>query len=268
MRRYSVLQALPLSFFSRPLYRDVARSWRGAGLVYLLLLAALPTALIVVRMELELTRWIRTDAGPIADQLPPIRILHGVVRVDGQLPITIRDSKGEAFAIIDTTVSEAEFLGSGATLMLTSNRLYLHRPQRETRIFDLSTVTRFSLDREKAHGWLRVLQTWSAPIALPCLLVALYVFRIVQALIGAGFAMLVARALHFSPVFGACMRLAAVALTPAILAEAALDAARARPPYWGLIWSVLALAFIVMAIRWSHDDPGAPEAGPEPVVQP
>ena len=41
MKRYSIFHPLVLSFFSKSLYRDVGKNWRGTGLLYLLLIIAL-----------------------------------------------------------------------------------------------------------------------------------------------------------------------------------------------------------------------------------
>jgi hypothetical protein len=40
MRRYSIFHPLVLAFYSKPLYQDVGRRWKGTGLGYLLLLLA------------------------------------------------------------------------------------------------------------------------------------------------------------------------------------------------------------------------------------
>src|SRR2546428_11609695 len=111
MRRYSVVHALLLSFFSRDLYRDVARNWRGAGLIYLLLLVALSTVLFLARAQIGIAQWARGEASQVVNQIPPIQIRHGVVQVSGPSPLIIRASKGTTLAIIDTSGSVASFEG-------------------------------------------------------------------------------------------------------------------------------------------------------------
>src|SRR5216117_1409089 len=103
MRRYSILRALPLSFSSRDLYRDVARNWQGGGLMYLLLLVAMTTMPFLIRIQVGMGQWARGEASQLVNQIPPIRIRHGVVGVSRPTPLTITDSKGTAFAIIDTS---------------------------------------------------------------------------------------------------------------------------------------------------------------------
>src|SRR5438034_9579350 len=143
MRRYSIVQALPLSFFSRDLYQDVASNWRGAGLMYLLLLVALPTALFVIRIQVAIGQWAHGDAMQIVDQVPSIRILQGVVHVDRPTPLTITDSKGVALAIIDTSGSIASLEGSEAHVLLTRDHLYMRKSGAETRVYDLLNVKDF-----------------------------------------------------------------------------------------------------------------------------
>src|SRR2546426_3324312 len=51
MRRYGILHPLLLSFFSRSLYRDVGRTWKGIGFLYLLLLLALSWVLVTIHLH-------------------------------------------------------------------------------------------------------------------------------------------------------------------------------------------------------------------------
>ena len=255
-RRYSILRALPLSFFSRDLYRDVAENWRGAGLTYLLILVALPTALLLIRVQSGLLQWAHGDGLQVVNQIPPIQIEHGVVRVDRPMPVIIKEpGKDVALAIIDTSGSITSLEGSEARVLLTRNLLYLRKSDTETRVFDLSRVESFSMDRDRAVSWLGGLVIWLAVFLAPFILFGLYVFRLMQQLIGSVIGLLVARLSPATLDFRARMRLVAVALTPALLAETALDLVNKRPPVWGLLWTIIAVTYIVLAIRWSGNEP-------------
>ncbi len=249
MRRYSLFQALPLSFFSRDLYRDVGRNWKGVGLIYLLLLVTLITLSILFRMQLAITQWARDDGVRMVDQLPTIRIQHGVVQVDRATPITITDRRGTAIAIIDTSSSPVSLEGSKAEALLTRNRLYVRKSAAETRVFDLSRIESFTLDRARAKRWLRMLTTLLAVAIVPFILVGLYAFRLIQQLIGSVVIFLIARASNLQLDFSARMRVAAVALTPALLIEVVLFLANVSPPFWGLVWCAITLGCYVFAVR-------------------
>src|SRR5688500_20251727 len=78
--QYSRFTALVLSFFSAALYRDVARRWRGIGLLYLLLLMFVTWLPVVIRWNLQMRAW--SDGGAAQRRLavfPTITITSGVV---------------------------------------------------------------------------------------------------------------------------------------------------------------------------------------------
>lgn len=268
VRRYSILQALPLSFFSRGLYRDVARSWRGIGLAYLLLVVALLTLVIVVRMQVGLDGWVRRQARDVADQVPTIVIRHQVVRVDAAMPCIIRDRRtGAAFAIVDTTGQVVSLDGQQARVLLTRDHLLLRKSAAETRVFDLSRIEDFTLDAARARRWLGLFATWASPVAAPFVFVGLLCVRLVQQLVLAGIGLLVGSLARVGLDFAAHMRLAAVALTPALVLEPVLELLHARPPGWGLLWSAIALGYLVWAVLANRAGPAEAATGPPAAPQ-
>lgn len=172
------------------------------------------------------------------------------------MPVIIREpGKDVALAIIDTSGGITSLEGSEARVLLTRSLLYVRRSDTETRVFDLSHVRSFSMDRDRAVSWLGGLVIWLAALLAPVVLLGLYVFRLIQQLIGSLIGLLVARLSPGTLDFSARMRLVAVALTPALVTELALDLANKRPPAWGLLWTVIAITYVVLAIRWSGSGP-------------
>jgi len=268
MRRYSILQALPLSFFSRDLYRDVVRSWRGFGLAYLVLLVALLTLVVVIRTGMALDAWVRGEAVGLADQVPRLVIRQRVVEVDRPMPFTIHDPKtGGAVAVVDTTGQVVSLDGLEARLLLTRDHVFYRKSAAETRVFQLSNVKDFTFDSTRAKRWLGLLSTWAAPVMAPFVFVGLLVTRLIQQLVFAVVGLLVGRLTRVRLDFPASMRLAAVALTPALIIEPALEAFRAKPPGWGPIWIAVTLGYIVWAVRANGSGP-ADTPGSNPVAPP
>jgi len=264
-----MLHALPLSFFSRDLYLDVGRNWRGAGLLYLLFVVALATALIVIHMQVALLRWSHGDASQMVSQIPSIQIRHGIVHVDRATPYFIRNPNNDSVvAVIDTSGSIGSLEGSGAMVLLTRDHLFMRKSGAETRVFDLSRVDNFSVDRARAAGWLRALATWLAIVCAPFILAGLYAFRLIQQLIGAVIGWLIGSASGVSLDFEARMRLTAIALTPALVVEMALTEMHATPSSWGLLWTAITVGYLVIAIRSNREgmdaapavEPQAPSA--------
>lgn len=256
MRRYSILQAIPLSFFSGDLYRDVGRAWRGIGLAYLVLLVALLSLVVVIRMHVSLSGWVNRDARGFAEQVPRIVIRHRVVEVDGTMPITIRGSgPGAELAIIDTTGAVTSLEGQQARVLMTRDHIVYRKNVAETRVFSLSGVKDFTIDSARAHRWLGIFATWVSPIAAPFVFGGLFVFRILQQLLLAVVGLLAGRLLRVSLDFSAHMRVAAVALTPALIIEPALELLGAKPAWWGLAWIAIAVAYVVWAVRANRSAP-------------
>jgi hypothetical protein len=264
MRRYSIFHALPLSFFSGGLYQDVARSWRGIGLVYLMLLVALATLVVVIRTQIGLDHWVHGEARGLTDQIPRMVIRQRVVEVDAAMPYTIHDTgKGLPIAIIDTTGQITSLDGQVATVLVTADQVMYRKSAAETRVFQLATVKDFTIDSARAGRWLGLLATWAAPVVTVFAFAGLFCFRLVQQLLLAVIGLLAARAMRAPLDFSALMRLAAVALTPALLVEPLLDILGVKPRGFGLIWNVLVVAYIMWAVRANRPEPtAAPSASP------
>jgi len=250
MRQYSNVRALLLSFYSRDLYREVARTWKGAGLLYQLLIMALATLVVAIRLHVVIAHFHEGPAQGVVAQIPGITIAHGVVSVDAPTPLTIRDPKsGKALAIIDTTGQVTSLAGTEAQVLLTRDKLVVKKGASETRVYDLSRVEHFTMDRARATRWLRVFADWFALVCAPFVLAWFYLIRLIVTLILAGILLLAARAMRSDIGFAATMRLTAIALTPASLIEMVLDAAGTKPHFWGSLWVLITIGYLVFVLR-------------------
>src|SRR6266849_2385686 len=119
MRRFSNVLAIVLSIFSGDLYRDVGRTWRGVGAVYLLVVTLVCAVPVLISMQAGMRHVARTEAGPILDQIPPILLHDGRVSTDAPMPVVIRDSGGRALAILDTTGQISSLDSTEARVLVT-----------------------------------------------------------------------------------------------------------------------------------------------------
>jgi hypothetical protein len=268
VRRYSILQAVPLSFFSRDLYRDVAGAWRGIGLVYLVVVVAFLTLVMVLRMQVALNRWVEGSAQGFADQVPGIVIRHRVVEVDRPMPYVIQDRKtGKEMVVVDTTGQITTLDGREARLLLTADHLLYRKSATETRLFKLSGVDNLRVDSTRAKRWLGVLRTWAALCVAPFVFGGMFAFRMVQLVSFAVVGLVVAGLARIRLDFPALMRLAAVALTPALLIEVVLDLMKAKMRGWGFVWTLIAIGYVVWSVLSNRPGPedaatGAPMPPP------
>jgi hypothetical protein len=175
MRRFSSVQALALSFFSRALYRDVANHWKGAGLVHQLLIIGFATIVVAIRMHLGMAHWATRDAPPVIAQIPTIHIVHGEASVNRLTPITIHDPRtGKAIGIIDTSGEVTSLEGTEARVLLTRKQVLVLRRPGFTQVYDLRNINDLTLDRPTLNRWLRMVATWFAALCSPFILAGLY----------------------------------------------------------------------------------------------
>jgi hypothetical protein len=269
MRRYNYFHALVLSFFSKAFYQDVARRWRGTGLAYLLLLLALVWIPTVIRGHLGLADFVTNTAPGVTQQIPPITIANGKASADVPMPHVIKDPQsGATLAIIDTT-DNADTSDSTVPVVLTRTKFIMNKNERETRIYDLSTIGDFSVDREKIDGWLATAKSWFFPIFYPFAVLFSFIFRTIQILIYALIGILFTRLLNVNLDYKTLMRLAAVAITPVLILNLILEFVRVRIPFSFLLGIALGLGYLFFAVKANSDsEEAAPYQPPPPYAGP
>lgn len=102
-RHYSIVTALPLSFFSPSLYRDVAQQWKGFGMAYLLLLVFLSALPYTYVWQQKLNKLLNITIPAFTVQIPDAVLINGSLHTQKKQPFYIRDPKTrEVWAVIDT----------------------------------------------------------------------------------------------------------------------------------------------------------------------
>ncbi len=264
MRRFSNLRAIALSFFSKELYRDVARNWLGAGIVYLLLISFLSVVPALVAMQVGIAAFAREEAGPILAQIPTTLVHNGRVSAAVRMPYVIRGSSGRPVAILDTTGQVTTLDTTGAQILVTSTQLIMRKSASETRTFELARVQHFELDRSKAARWLRLVVNWFALALSPFVFAGLFVFRLCQVLLLASLGMSLSGPLRAKLGFVPAMRLAGVAFTPTFVIDPLRGTAGVHLPSWWLLSLVIALVYLVFAIQANREPAPASERGVPP----
>lgn len=237
MKRYSIFHPLVLSFFSKSLYRDVAKHWRGTGLLYLA-------------------------------QIPAVTISNGQVSTDATMPYFIKDPKtGANIAIIDTTGQYKTLEDTDAKLLLTKSKLIFSKSATETQTYDLSGVQSFYVDRARVEGWLGIVGSWFGPALYPLAVLFSFIFRAIQMLIYALVGMLFVQILHANLSFKTLMRLAAISITPVLVLDLLLGLLAVHIPGWWLLGIVIALGYLFLAVKVNSEPEDVPQYQP-PVAYP
>jgi hypothetical protein len=250
-----------LSFFSRDLYRDVRTNWKGTGFLYLLLLLSITWLPVMAKLHGVMSEGIKQEAPKYIVQVPKITILHGEVSIDRPVPYTISDPDSSTpLLVIDTSGSVTSFEQTTALALLTKNKfMYRESNGTETRIYDLSKIEDFSLDRDRVNGWVQAFGKYFSVVAYPVALAASFVYRILQMLLYAAIGMLFVKMLKAPLDYPTVLRLASVSITPVILLSTLQMLTGLHIPAYWLVCFVIAMGYLFFAVK-SNAAPAPPEA--------
>jgi hypothetical protein len=259
-KRFTYFGALWQSFFSRSLYIDVAKRWRGAAFLYLLLIVILGWLPELAKRQMSLERLRGEWADGLIRQVPAISITDGIASADVETPYFIRDPKdGKVLAIIDFTRQYTNLDNTSAVVLLTRKHVICKKSRLETRTYNLSAVKHFAIDQTRARRWVYLFLTWIVVLTAPLVIALSYGFRIGQALIYAALGMVFANSFHVQLTYSTLLRIACVALTPVVIfttVTALLPMFRAFPWLGGwLIHLVIAVLYIRFAVKACAAEP-------------
>jgi hypothetical protein len=256
-RKYSLLHLPVFAFFSKRLYREIGRNWKGANLCYLFLLLAIcwipPTMSIRERMISSLQH----EQMHIINQLPDIRIEDGLVRLEQTEPLRITRQDGSTFAIIDTTGSMNYIDDDGVMALLTEEELIIRRGKKEFNTLDLAQVSEFHINQEILGQWINTTKHALAPLSYGIFLMLSYIFTVMVLLLMAIFGLILSTLMNASLKYTAIVRLAAAAATPSLIMITASAAYGIVIP--GAFYAGLTLIYLLLGILACK----APESEPE-----
>lgn len=250
MKRYSILHTLFLSFYSPSLYRDVAENWKGVGFLYLLLLLSLAWIQPIVRLQQTTAGLMRTLGPTVLEQVPAISIRQGEVSISEPQPYVIEVPGSDTpLAVIDTT-GQTTPESTQAFLLLTKRQATIRKNPHETRTYDLSGIQDLTVDRDTVKRILDGCQRWLAVVAYPLAVLGSYVYRILQVLIYASIGLLFAHLLKTPLEYPELLRLASVAVTPAVVADTLRGAAGfGSSLVWWFFCFLLSMGYLLFAVR-------------------
>jgi len=263
MKRFSMLHALYLSFFSGDLYRNVRTNWKGTGFLYLLLLLSITWVPVMAKVHWVVSEVITQEAPKYIDQVPKITIQRGEVSIDRPVPYSISIPEGGMpLLVIDTSGSITSVEQTKALALLTKNKfMYSKQTGSETRIYDLSKIDNFTLDRDLVNTWVQVFRKYFATLAYPFALAASFTYRILQMLLYAAIGMIFVKILKVQLDYLAVLRLASVSITPAIIFSTLQMLTGFHIPAYWIICFAIAMGYLFFAVKSNavQTSPEAPE---------
>ena len=262
MKRYSLLQPLYRSFFSRDLYRDVRANWKGTGFLYLLLLLAITWLPVMIKVHADVSAAVRLEAPKYIEQVPEITVVKGQVSVDQPVPYTLSDPETSApLVVIDTSGTITSFEQTTAPVLLTENKLMYRKPRAaETRIYDLTAIEELTIDRDGVAGWVEMFRKYFAFVAYPFALAGTFAYRVLQMLLYAAIGLLFVKMLKAELDYLTLLRLASVAITPVIILNTLRTLTGYHVPALGALSFAVAMGYLFFAVKVNAEPerPGAP----------
>ncbi|MCW8385411.1 DUF1189 domain-containing protein [Fluoribacter dumoffii] len=127
---YRYWSALYMSFYSRRLYVDVGKRWRGFAFLYLLLTIALFSIPFALRMGFSLNQSFKEQITDPLSKIPVFYIQNGEVSFDKPMPYLIKNDQNQVVVLIDTTGKVNDFPAEYPylTILINKNKISLKVP--------------------------------------------------------------------------------------------------------------------------------------------
>ena len=249
MKKYSYINSLFYSFYSKSFYQHVARNWKGLRLSYLLFILCLFWIPEISRIHAEVSEFISAEAPKYVKQVPVITISQGKVSIKEKSPYLI-STPGEntPFAIIDTSGQTTSLDKSSALGLLTKSQLIIKNSSSESRTFDLEGIDHLIIDQKTLYEWLETFDTIFPVMLFPFVLLYSFIYHVIQVLLIAGTGTLFAKRFQAELDFKTLMRLAAVSFTPAIILQTIHSILDIPFPYRAPISLIIALGYLYYAV--------------------
>lgn len=106
---YRYPAALYHAFYSRQLYVDVGKRWRGLGFIYLLLVVALFSIPFALSVSKQFNGYFNEELIEPLLKLPTLYVQNGEASIDQPVPYLIKNKKGQVVIIVDTSNVIHEF---------------------------------------------------------------------------------------------------------------------------------------------------------------
>ena len=251
MRKFNEFSALwRAAAFNRAFYQDVALNWRGIALRYLFLLVMLTWLVFLIHRAVSFTRFINHDVPPALETFPTITITKGVASSEVPQPYVMKDARGTAIFVLDTTGTTTNPADAGAPLLITRTELIQNNGSGMVQRNPLGTLPDVTLSRTTIPGFLRTARNAMIPGGLVCCGDLVVGGRILLALLFAAIGLAFNSAFHAGLTYKALLRLSIVSMTAPVLFDTLLSLCGV--PFICLLWAflqLLPLGYLAYAVK-------------------
>lgn len=250
-RRFSFFQALYMSVYSRPFYRDVCRNWKGLSLLYLLFILALSALISTVQFNYLFSDFIQNTAPGLVGQIPEITISNGEASIEGPQPFILNYPINEKpVLMIDTTGKTKANDQPDLLLLLTRTELRILMM-----VFKLPQDKDYVVDNKMILQWISELQSWFMVFFFPFLLITSYVQRIIQVLFYSLVGISISRNLRMELGYQSLIGIAVMSLTPIIILDLIVQLLGIFQSVWYMFFGIVVeISLIYFGIKANQPD--------------
>lgn len=220
MKKYHVMEALFLSFYSKSLYQDVAKEWKGLALGYLLLVIAI----CWLPFSFDFHRFInqgRSILPGIISQVPNITISKGNLSIDKPVPYTIKEPDDQTTLVIfDTSGQYTSIEQTNAFMLVTKNKVIVRNglgPGAKVTYYSVEKFGNMNISKEDVEYIMDKIIFIISILMYPLAVIISFAYRFLEALFLGGIGFLFGKFFHVSLTYKTNIRLAVIALTPALI---------------------------------------------------
>lgn len=257
VREFSVWKAVIFSPFSKALYQDVWKNWKGVGFAYLFLVLLVLSVPRSVRIHGLVATEITKGSKDFFKDIPAFKVENGKFSISVKQPY-YSPNKTKPIMVIDTTgrVKDLSQVAwdekADSVLLVTADKFMMRRVRlgvSDEQSFDFAQLGSFSLDNQKLEQWTLALAKWAGIIAYPFVVGGYFIYGIIAMMFYGLIGMGIAKILKLTLNYETSMRLSAVSHTPAMILAAVLFSLGAEIPAGFFVFLLISTSFLFFAIK-------------------
>lgn len=252
MKKYHIFESLFLSFYSKPLYQNVAREWKGLGLLYLLLVLAicwLPFSYDFHRFIIQLSSQILPG---VIEQMPAMTLSKGKLSIDKPVPYSIKEpGDGATLVIFDTSGKYTSLDNLNAYMLITQDKMIIRKASdpKSTTTYSLSKLQDGTFTRAQFADLANRVIFLSSVLMYPISVLISFIYRFLEALLLGGLGLLFANLYRVQITYKTSIRLAVVALTPVLFLMTLIEYFSWPISYIGWLVALLTVGYLGYAVH-------------------
>jgi|GEM_PF-6342579 len=250
-RKYNVWQAIALSLFSRDLYQDVGKRWKGTGFGILFWIVAVLSIFRAVDVQ-----WAANQKVPgIVARIPEFKIEKGVFSTGAQQPY-IKEFY-ETVVVLDTTgkinslqqIPDIEKIKNG--VLITKDQMFMRRVRFgvvEDKAHPLAKMPDFNVTQEKLKHWGEIFVDFVGIFVFFFLVTFWYAAEVLARLLFGLLGVLISEMRHQGVDYVVALRLAVVSHVPILIVSTFLNLCGLPLPWPYFSSFVVSLGFLFFAV--------------------